>query len=185
MLFGQKQRFAIEAMIEPGLSSPSRVWGRMRVWCDGRAMGDYSNEQCGMPYIQFKALRASLPKLWMREFDALDDVSIFHRLDNAFFGCRDGIEVLDERTAVQCRDDALLYGRFTFLANWGEMFDGEGKLFILFADGIHLKVLHQPMGSKGCSVLTAPVADAERACDGFLSWFERQASALGAPVVPS
>ncbi|MDP9928420.1 hypothetical protein [Variovorax paradoxus] len=138
-----------------------------------------------MPYIQFKALRANLPKLWMREFDALDDVSIFHRLDIALFGCRDGIEVLDERTPVQYGDDALLYGRFTFLANWGEMFDGEGKLFILCADGIHVKVLHQPVGSKGCRVLTAPVTDVEGACDGFLSWFERQASALGAPADPS
>jgi len=56
-------------------------------------MGDYSNEQCGLPYIQFRALRDGLPKFWLREFDALDDVSIFHRLDGALFGSRDGIEV--------------------------------------------------------------------------------------------
>ena len=185
MLFGQKQRFAIEAMIEPGLSSPSSVWGRMRVWCDGRAMGDYLNERCGMPYIQFRALRAGLSKFWLREFDALDDVSIFHRLDSALFGCRDGIEVVDERTPAQYRDDALLYDRFTFLVNWGEMFDGDGKLFVLCPDGIRVRVLHQPAGATGCSVLTATVADVEDACDGFLSWFERQASALGTPAASS
>jgi len=148
-------------------------------------MGDYSNEQCGLPYIQFRALRDGLPKFWLREFDALDDVSIFHRLDGALFGSRDGIEVVDERTSAEYRDDALLYGRFTFLVNWGEMFDGEGKLFVLCSDGTHVRVLHQPAGSTGCNVLMATVTDVEGARDGFLSWFERQASALGAPGVPS
>lgn len=185
MLFGQKLRFAIEAMIEPGLNSPSSVWGRMRVWCNGKALGDYSKEQCGLPYIQFHALRDGLPMFWLREFDSLDDVSIFHRLDGAVFGCRNGIEVVDERTPAQYRDDALLYGRFLFLVNWGEMFDGEGKLFILCSDGTHVRVLHQPANSTGCNVLIATVTDVEGACDGFLSWFERQAAALGAPRVAS
>jgi hypothetical protein len=80
------------------------------------------------------------------------DEQIFHRLDAAVFGFRDGVEL----NHVQPRDThgELNWNAFTFLTNWEEMFDGDGKLFVLSPDGVNVKVLHQPFGTGGCVTLT-------------------------------
>ncbi len=64
MLFGQKHLFAIEAMVEPYLTQPSSVWGRMRIWCSGKPFGDYANEHCGLPAAHLQNLAHDLPSLW-------------------------------------------------------------------------------------------------------------------------
>lgn len=180
MLFGHKERFAIEAMSEPHLNAPSRVWGRMRIWCEGHSVGAYLNQHCGLPYEEFRSLRDKLPSLWLKEFGVINDIDLFHLLDLAVFGCKDGIWVDDDRTHEQIRNDALPYSDFVFLTNWGEMFDGEGKLFLLCPDGINLKMLHQLPGSSGCIAYTAQVVEVREAIDGFTSWFEREQARLGA-----
>lgn len=48
MLFGSPSSFAMEAMSEPHLRALSAVWGRMRIRCQGIAIGDYADEHCGL-----------------------------------------------------------------------------------------------------------------------------------------
>src|SRR5262245_40059927 len=124
MLFGSKQAFAIEAMVEPDLLAPSAVWGRMRIWCQSIPFGDYTEPHCALfpAYESFKSLQASLPHLWEPELSGLSDLQLLNRLDELLFGCHGDVEVPDNRTASQCGDDWKRYGKFSFLTNWGEQF---------------------------------------------------------------
>ena len=177
MLFGHKESFAIEAMNEPELKAPSPVWGRMRVWCNGKSVGNYLSEHCGLPFEDFKLLSSNLPAHWSSEFTLLTDEEIFHRLDAVVFGCWNGVEL--NLASTRDTQDELTWNAFTFLTNWEEMFDGDGKLFILSPDGVKVKVLHQPLGSHGCVTRTTTVSAVRIACDEFITWYDSEAARLG------
>ncbi|QGW80815.1 AadA family aminoglycoside 3''-O-nucleotidyltransferase [Variovorax paradoxus] len=174
MLFGRKDHFAIEAMVEPDLVVPSAAWGRMRVWASGFSIGDYANPRCGLPRDEFEQLAINLPALWNREFDGMADVELFDYLDRLLYGCRRGAELFDDRTLPQLSEDERLYGKFSFLINWGEMFDNSGKSFIFCPDGRTVKVLHQPLRSEQYISLEAPLEAVREACHKFVGWFDQQ-----------
>jgi hypothetical protein len=178
MFFGQKQQFAIEAMIEPSLTSPSTPWGRMRVWCDGVPFGDYSNQHCGLPASHFKDLARDLPSLWSPDFDGLNDADLFRRLDGLLYSCQDGAEIVDERALEELEKDARRYGRFVFLTNWEEMFDNEGKAFIFCPDGNLVKILHQAHQGDRCATLMTSIQEVLTACEDFEVWFSKQTERL-------
>ena len=178
MIFGEKHDFAIEAMVEPNLVLPSSVWGRMRVWCAGVPLGDFSEPHCGLPYSPFKSLCLDLPELWDPEFEGKSDEELFNHLDAVLYGFKDGVEVADERTLEECEDDARAYSQFSFLTNWGEMFDREGKSFIFCADGDSVNVLNRPIGSTQLRCLRTSAVSVQAACSEFMIWFEQELTKL-------
>lgn len=184
MLFGIREVFAIEAMSEPALQPPSAVWGRMQLWCQGISIGDFSDEYCALygSYLGFKTLSQCLPGLWKPEFDSLSDVALWNRLDELLYGFHGDIQLEDNRSVEECREDLENYAMFDFLTNWGEQFDRGGKSFIFCTPTNEVLILnrHLPPG-KGLS-MKAPLTDVAPAIQGFLTWFEQEAARLGHPV---
>lgn len=86
MLFGLKEAFAIEAMVEPDLVPSSAVWGRMRIWCKGTSFGDYDSSHCALPAEHLQELSAEVQDLRHLSLDGL------------LFGCRDGAPLQDACT---------------------------------------------------------------------------------------
>ncbi|CAE6765210.1 hypothetical protein [Paraburkholderia nemoris] len=187
MLFGVKSEFAIEAMIEPGLVLPSAVYGRMRVWCAGISIGDFSNPRCSLypAYLGFSQLAAALPNLWLNDLGGLSDEHLMDRLDGLLYGAR-GDQVLEDdgRTVAACERDWEKYGMFNFLTNWGEQFDREGKSFILCPPAQPVKVLTRPPGIDRVLSLHASMPTVTEAIHMFLRWFEDSAEFLSTKARP-
>ena len=174
MLFGLPSAFAIEAMSERDLKIPSAVWGRMRVWCQGTAIGDFSDEYCGLSdtYDGFKSLESSLPNLWRQEFSGLSVVEIWRLLDARLYGNDGTTEIEDDRTIEECRRDWDEYGQFNFLTNWGEQFDDGGKSFILCPPEGDVLILNQSLPAQYGIALRAPLLTFKAAVRDFTRWFE-------------
>lgn len=172
MLFGDRADFAIEADVESELQRPSAVWGHMCVWCRGVALGDINLRHCGLyvAYSAFDWLSANLYSLWADELAGLDNLATWNFLDRLLYGYHEGREIPDDRT-VRC--DWTVWGRFNFLTNWGEQFDGF-KAFILCPPGGPVRILSarfpEHMG-RGVQVSPNGVMTAAEA---FARWFERE-----------
>jgi hypothetical protein len=184
MIFGTKEAFAIEAMSESELKPPSAVWGRMQVWCQGASIGDFSNEYCSLyvSYLSFKALSTRFHQLWKTEFDGLSDEALWNHLDELLYGYHGDIELEDDRSIEECQRDWDEYGVFNFLTNWGEQFDQGGKSFIVCTPAQQVRILNRSLPPSCGLALEAPVFQVSGAINGFLRWFEEEASRLGNPV---
>lgn len=178
MLFGHKEDFAIEAMVEPDLIPPSSVWGRTRIWCEGTPLGDYSKEHCGLPSEHLEELSRDLPTLWHKGFEGMSDADIFRYLDASLYGYRDGGEIDDDRNLMQSVQDDPKLGSFIFLTNWEEMFDREGKAFILCPDGKMVRIIVQSLDQLTYRSLTTSVVAVQMACESFSSWFKEESVRL-------
>mgnify|MGYP001548203531 CR=1 FL=1 len=181
MLFGSKSEFAIEAMIEPGLIPPSAVYGRMRVWCENAALGDFSNPRCSLypAYLGFKKIVTALPDLWRSDLDGLNDEQLINRLDRLLYGAQ-GDQLLedDDRTVFECERDWEKYGIFNFLTNWGEQFDREGKAFIFCPLSQPSKMVILQRGFDTIRSLHTSIRAATDAIHKFLRWFDESAERL-------
>jgi hypothetical protein len=181
MLFGSRDRFAIESMAEPDLRAPSQVWGRMRIWCEGTEIGDYSDEHCGLfdAYAGFRELSEILALNWTSEFNGLSDKDLWDFLDGALFGYRVDGETHDGRTVDECKADWVRYGKFSFLTNWGEQFDENGKSFIVCSpDGI-VRILNRSLGDTTDFSSEVPLAEALEVIQKFIAWFRDESTRLG------
>lgn len=180
MLFGSKNEFAIEAMVEPDLMPPSSAWGRLRVWCAGFAIGDFDNSHCGLPVPHFKDLGPRARTLWRNEFEGLSDEQLFNLVDARYHGCVDGMELPDARSDAQLGEDSRTYGVFDFLTGWGEMFDRCGKTFIFCPDGVTVRMLHRPDDGRPVLALEASAAAVTDACRLLVTWFDSVSEQLEA-----
>ena len=181
-LFGERDDFAIEAGIEPDGHTAGTVWGHMRVWCRGVALGNVGKRYCGLhhAYTSFGWLASHLDELWAPELAGLDDVAAWNFLDGLLYGYHGDVEVPDDRTVEQCRADAAAWGRFDFLTNWGEQFDGF-KAFILCPPGGPVRILSRRLPEHmGRGVLVSP-AGFRVAAGGFTHWFREESRRLGIP----
>ncbi|MES2263471.1 MAG: hypothetical protein V4724_33545 [Pseudomonadota bacterium] len=181
MQFGERTTFAIEAMSEVGLQTPSAVWGRMQIWCQGAAIGDYTKEHCGLfdAYDGFKQLDAKWDGLWTPDFEELSDLQIWNYLDWRLYGCHDNAVVdADARTVEECRNDWQKFGDFNFLTNWGEQFDQAGKSFILCRRDDIVSVLKWSSSISCPIVLHAPLGSVRNAIRDFSEWFEIESKRL-------
>lgn len=176
MRFGSTSTFAIDAMVEPDIQPPSAVWGRMRVWCDGVALGDYDEPHCALygAYTGFKVTLSELRSLWEPEFDTLSDHALMNHLDALLYGYHGDVRLDDHRSQEQCENDRYHYGRYDFLTNWGEQFDRGGKSFITCKANGRVQILNPKTGK----TLSAPVEEVEKAIDAFLRWFDEEAERL-------
>lgn len=180
MIFGRPADFAIEAMSQPALNIPSAVWGRMRVWCQGVSIGDFTNEYCSLyvAYLGFKACETKLSKLWRYEFSELSDLQILNFLDERLYGCHGDIDIHDGRTVEECRKDWAEYGDFNFLTNWGEQFDQNGKSFILCRPDGNVCIFNRSVPAEYGVVLRAPLLIVRSAMRDFVTWFEGEVQRL-------
>jgi hypothetical protein len=174
-LFGDPADFAIEAGVEPDLTPPSPVWGHMRVWCGGIPLGDIDDRHCGLylPYLNFRSRARSLDELWDENLTGLSDREIWNFLDGRLYGFHGDVEIEDDRTLDEVDADMVRYGKFNFLTNWGEQFDGY-KSFLLCPPGKPLRVLCRRLPERiglGLDVSRAGFTAASRA---FVRWFEEQ-----------
>lgn len=181
MIFGDRDDFAIEAGTEPHLKPPSAVWGHMRIWCCGVPLGDIEELHCALygAYCEFCDLLSpvhgemKIDRLWAEELIGLDGVAAWNHLDGLLYGYHGDVELPDDRTVEECQRDWVMWGRFSFLTNTGEQFDGY-KAFIMRPPGCPVRILSRrlPEGM-GRSV--------EVSRDGFIAaamaftkWFEAQ-----------
>ncbi|MCP4338526.1 MAG: hypothetical protein GY799_06460 [Desulfobulbaceae bacterium] len=178
MIFGEKSDFAIEAMVEVGLESPSFVWGRLRVWIQGGSIGDYDDPHCGLypSYQNFKEKITMLNSLWSDEFSNLTDIELWNILDGSMYGYH-GTEEIDYD--ILYGDDIeywKIYGKFNFITNWGEMFDQDhrGKAFVFNEPGGKLKVLTRHRLTNTIESLHCNLLSFRRAAYEYCSWFEKQ-----------
>jgi hypothetical protein len=181
-VFGDPADFAIEAGVEPSLMPPSAVWGHMRIWCRGVPLGDIANRHCALAGADWgvRKVVSNLDRLWAEELAGLDDVAAWNFLDGLLYGYRGHVELPDDRTIEECRRDAAAWGRFNFLTNWGEQFDGY-KAFILRPPGGPVRILSRrlPEGmGRGVEVSRDGFV---AACEGFARWFEEQEARLRGP----
>lgn len=178
MIFGNTKQFAIEAMVEPDLVPPSSVWGRLRIWCNDFPLGDFENTHCGLPANHLREFAAQVQDLWHPSFAGLDDATQFHHLDWLLFGCIGGESAFDTRSLEECETDANTFSRFSFLTNWGEMFDSTGKCFVVCLDEKTVTVLHRPLLTMDCISFTFPIDGVKTACAQFDAWFSTESARL-------
>lgn len=179
-VFGDRADFAIEAGVEPEGHTAGTVWGHMCVWCRGVPLGDLTDRHCGLwhSYSAFAWLAENHTTLWADELVGLDDLAAWNFLDGLLYGYHGDVEVKDDRTLAEVRRDAATWGRFNFLTNWGEQFDGY-KSFLLCPPGDHLRVLSRRLPAemgRGVSVTKKGFAEA---ATGFVRWFKAESRRLG------
>jgi len=175
MIFGDRASFAIEALVEPDLVAPSAVWGRMRIWIREESIGDFEDSRCALypSYMGFMALQRELGALWLPEFDGLDDQALWDHLDALLY-------VEDSRSDEQVSADAIRYGKFIFLTNWGEQFDRDGKSFVVCHPNGTVRILN--LGLPGRVAREVCVADVRLSISRFVQWFELESERLRGEV---
>jgi hypothetical protein len=178
-LFGDRSNFAIEAGAEPGGHTGSTVWGYMCIWCGGQQLGDLDDRHCGLfdAYSGFQDTVASLDSLWDNAFICLNDQAIFNHLDVLLYGYRQGVEIVDNRTVEDCKRDWDRWGRFDFLTNWGEPFNG-CKAFLLHPPGPRLRVLFRAPSEDSVVSKDISVLGFLAAVSAFSRWYQKQDQGL-------
>ena len=179
MIFGNKTTFAIEAMIAPDLKPPSAPLGRMCIWCEDISIGDINEEHCGLEAIEiFSSLIPKIDSLWLAEFEGKTDLELWDFLDGILYGYHGDVEIDDQRTIEQMSNDASKYSRFSFLTNWGEQFDKDGKSFIFHHPEGKIKILNKDLENwNGMSLSTSKEAFCY-AIREAASWFIQQQQLL-------
>jgi hypothetical protein len=159
MRFGDPTEFAIDAFHEP--AGPEWAgFGRMCIYVESVALGDLSDKHCSLFHVveRFREISTSAEALWDDSFTGLSDPQVFAVLDDALFI---GSEPQWER-----------YGRFDFLTNTGEQFDGF-KTFIVCSPARQVHVLWQSRdGSFGSGVCSS--AAFRGVAEAFVVWFDEQ-----------
>ena len=179
MLFGSKDNFAIETMIEPDLKPPSTPWGRMCIWCNGVAIGDIDEEHCGLEVFGIlSSLITQLNDLWLDEFEGFSDLELLNYLDGFLYGYHGDVEIIDNRSDEQIHFDVEKYSKFNFLTNWGEQFDRGGKSFIFHNPNGRIKILNKKLLLEKGIALETSTEDFCSVIVEAVSWFEKQRIAL-------
>jgi hypothetical protein len=153
----------------------------MRVWCGGLPLGDIDDHYCALypSHIAFHWRGEHLDELWEPDLDGLDDLATWNFLDGALYGYHGDVEIADDRLLDDMKRDSQRLGKFNFLTNWGEQFDGGYKSFLMCPPGGPCRVLCRAFsGSVGLGVNVSR-AGFERASRAFGEWFELQERRLG------
>lgn len=182
MIFGDKSDFAIQAIIEPHLQAPSEPWGRLCIWVSGKQIGDFDDPHCGLYdcYVSFQEKCNELSELWTDEFKNLDNIEIWNFLDGTLYGYHGNTEINCTRTLEETLNDSKKYSKFDFLTNWGEMFDRDGKSFILKPPNELIKVLNYDYEQEIVNVYRCTEFSFHRASRDFFNWYSEQVRRLKA-----
>ena len=180
MLIGDANDFAIEVMVEPELEIPSAVWGRMCIHVGKLVLGDFNDPYCALypAYGHFQWHAQLVGQLCHDTFCNMTPEEIHDRVRQAIYGD-------DDRTMDQIQRDSLVYGRFDFLTNWGEQFDGYSSV-ITSPTPDEMMILHRPyvdVASPRRLPHDFVIAHCSRAAFidasiGFVNWFDSTAERL-------
>ncbi len=170
MVFGEKNKFAIEAYHEPsGLKWAG--FGRLCVHVAGKSLGNILDNHCSLFHAtdRFRELSGSIVNLWDEAFAGLSDAEIFSRIDDALY--------LGEPSEL-----GPACAPFDFLTNTGEMFNGT-KTFIVCRPNGRVSIFYQlrddTFGSGACDVDFFQAAALE-----YVHWFDEQVRGVGPPYFP-
>jgi hypothetical protein len=169
MRFGDPTEFAIEVHHEP--SGPEWAgFGRMCIDTQNTRLGDISENHCSLFHAvdRFRELESTIDALWEESFDGLSDAEIFAFLDEALY--------LGEVSGWE------RFGRFDFLTNTGEQFDGF-KTFIVCSPDRHVHILYRlPDGLVDAGICSAVSFHA--VAESFVLWFDEQVRTVRPPYFP-
>jgi hypothetical protein len=159
MRFGEPSEFAVEAYHEPS-GVEWLGFGRMCLYVEGTALGNLLDEHCSLFHAvdRFREVSSCAGELWDISFAGLSHAQMFALLDDALYT---GTESRCER-----------YGRFDFLTNTGEQFDGS-KTFIVCSPDRQVHILwRSPDDRFGAS--TVGIGYFRAVAEAFVSWFDEQ-----------
>ena len=175
MLFGDKNVFAIETMLDEDQVDSGNVFGRLCLWCENVPLGRIEEENCGLEAFELLSdLIAVVDDLWLEEFDGLSDRELKNRLNSALYGCDEDDEVavgFDEGSLEEMRGDLIKYRNFDFLTNWGEMFDRGGKSFVFHQPRGSIRIINVAHFRMTGHALVTPVAAFVSAIKDAVTWY--------------
>ena len=103
----------------------------------------------------------------------MSDRQLWDFLEERLNGCHGDVYVNDERTPAEIRADHNRFGRFDFLTNWDEMFNGY-KAFLVCPPGQPVRVLCREFpASVGLSVGVS-LNGVRQAAAAFVRWYDKQ-----------
>ena len=111
--------------------------------------------------------------LWEDALNGLDDLATWNFLDGKLYGYHGDIEIDDQRTDNQIYFDSRRFGKFTFLTNWGEQFDGY-KSFLIALPSKSLRVLSRAFANPPGLGVNISRAGFVQAAQAFVEWFQSQ-----------
>jgi hypothetical protein len=164
MIFGTPSDFAIEAEDDGLPSDPKGILsGHMQIWCSNSSIGDFGegqsclwDSQTHLAMIAQDLSAISNPALW-----TLADEAIWDRFNRALYIDRG-------QSNEEIAKDYVEWGRYDFLTNRGETFDGyKGMIYCLPDGGIRMLV-QQPDDS--IRKYTATAKGFRDAIAGFSLW---------------
>jgi hypothetical protein len=164
MIFGSPADFAIEAE-DDGLPSHPKgiVPGHMQIWCRNSSIGDFGEEQSCLwdSHQHLVKIAADLsaisnPALW-----ALSDEALWDRFNRARYIDRG-------QSNEEMTNDYVEWGRYDFLTNWDETFDGyKGMIYCLRNGGVRMLV---QLPDKSIRQYTVTAEGFTDAIAGFSLW---------------
>jgi hypothetical protein len=166
MIFGDVKTFAIEVHADPSPIGAS-VFGRMAVHLAGHTIGDLTEEHCGIggPAETLREKSNCFSTLWDASFEGLEDVDVFHLLNNALY-------IDSGQSDLRVAEDSARYRRYDFLTGAGEQFDRVKSFCIRDAAGmacVLFQVHDQPIESARCSE-----SEFRSAVSSFMAWLDSQ-----------
>lgn len=166
MIFGDARTFAIEVHTDPGPVGTS-VFGRMAVHVAGHTIGDLTEEHCGIggPAETLRSKLNCFSTLWDASFEGLEDIDVFHLLDNALF-------IDSGQSDLRVAKDSARYSKFNFLTGAGEQFDRVKSFCIRDAAEmacVIFQVDDQPIKSARCLE-----GEFRSAVVSFVEWLDSQ-----------
>lgn len=166
MIFGSKNRFAIESEI---VESAEFNFGRICFWVEGTVLGDYDTTVILDPLADF--LSTTLCYEGERHDQALLDVSAEQALNQVY----SSLYGADTSTQQAPTDEQLhSYQKLSICPNGCEAFDGE--LVILLEDDIGERWIWREFTQKVVHVMQLEFGEYERAVGEFLAWLEASTS---------
>jgi len=172
VIFGNPTDFAVEAEFDRTPNSSSgTVWGHMRLWCEGHAIGDFEELQSGLSGALEALIHTAnhLDELDVPMLRPLDDSAVWNLVHAALY-------IDDNRSDGEIARDAASWGRLDFLTNWGETFDGYAGV-IFFRTPNSLRILVRGPGDEMNGFSVTP-SGFQAAVSAFGAWCRTQSATV-------
>jgi len=166
MIFGEKNKFAIECYHDPLENENNRVFGRMCIWCSDTQLGDITEPSCMLNVTEgFLQDFMNHPEILEgEELNNLGDRELFEFLNKKLY-------LDDERTTEEITKDAEKYFKYDFLTNGGESFDSHKSFLVKDEDIFKILFMHNDGNFSSCRVEGIEMAAVVKQ---FLSWIENE-----------
>ena len=166
MLIGDKSTFAIECYHDPIPNDIRRVFGRVCIWVNNVSLGSLSEPSCILNVTEghLQDVLNRFDSLAEPDLSDLNDRETYLFLDRLLYKG-------DERSDEQVHMDAERYGKFDFMTNGGESFDGSKSFLAISENQVRIVFSDQESGFASGLVLCR---DFQSVVDGFLRWVSKE-----------